>query len=174
MGWVKVYDTRTSNQTGASCSILAHPAPRPRKIRGIRPDPFRPYLFASYSDFPGDVVKIWDLRKVANPTSKSVVPPSFVIVPTSANAAVSPHSGNFSSQFASSMGGDAEAVVDAAWSTARAGVMAVATSQRPCVLLQHFNYLRDEPNAYILSRRARPSASKWFGLANGNEQCVGS
>ena len=133
MGWVKVYDTRTSNQTGASCSILAHPAPRPRKIRGIRPDPFRPYLFASYSDFPGDVVKIWDLRKVANPTSKSVVPPSFVIVPTSANAAVSPHSGNFSSQFASSMGGDAEAVVDAAWSTARAGVMAVATSQRPCV-----------------------------------------
>jgi hypothetical protein len=127
MGWVKVYDTRASSQVGSSCSVLAHPAPRPRKIRGIRPDPFRPHLFATYSDFPGDVVKVWDLRKVTNPASKqAVVPPSFSIIPGS-------DSSSFSSQFASSLAGEAEAVVDVAWSTARPGVLAVATSARRCV-----------------------------------------
>lgn len=147
MGWVKVYDTRTSNQHGASCSIMAHPAPRPRKIRGIRPDPFRPHLFATYSDYPGDVVKVWDLRKVSSPTSKAIVPPSFIVVPSAAagggggGASVMSASfyggGGAGSGFGMSngngAGAEAEAVVDVAWSTARPGVLAVATAVRKSV-----------------------------------------
>lgn len=137
MGWVKVYDTRTSNQMGASCSIMAHPAPRPRKIRGIRPDPFRPHLFATYSDFPGDVVKVWDLRKVSNPTSKAVVPPSFIVVPSpGAGGGASPVASSYyggGGSVGSGVSGEVEAVVDVAWSTARPGVLAVATSARRIV-----------------------------------------
>jgi len=136
MGWVKVYDTRT-NTSGASCSIMAHPAPRPRKIRGIRPDPFRSHLFATYSDYPGDVVKVWDLRKVANPGSKAaVVPPSFIVYPQAGGTVSSPMSNNnthSTSYFVNGGGTEAEAVADVAWSTSRPGVLAVATSSKPVI-----------------------------------------
>eukprot|EP01032_Pedospumella_encystans_P014614 gene14614-16769_t len=137
MGWVKVYDTRT-NTSGASCSIMAHPAPRPRKIRGIRPDPFRPHLFATYSDYPGDVVKVWDLRKVANPSSKAaVVPPSFIVYPQTAGTAnaspINNSNTHSTSYFVNGGGTEAEAVADVAWSTSRPGVLAVATSSRPVI-----------------------------------------
>lgn len=113
MGWVKIYDTRSNQQTPAAYSILAHPAPRPRKIKGttilhdihhyhhtvfkwhilskilynlmllfcsiviimigIRPDPFNLNLFATFSDFPGDAIKIWDLRKATATTTTNNV-----------------------------------------------------------------------------------------------------
>ena len=147
MGWAKVYDTRASSQQGAACSIMAHPAPRPRRIRGIRPDPFRQHLFATYSDFPGDVVKVWDLRKVSNPTSKAVVPPSYIIVPpgssfggsnssnnTTGNSAFYSSTGAGASSSSSPRGAlEAEAVADVAWSTSRPGVLALATAAQRSV-----------------------------------------
>jgi hypothetical protein len=73
-------------------SILAHPATRPRKVKGIRPDALQQHVIASYSDSPGEPIKIWDLRKGA------VAKPKLMVI---------------QSQMA--------AVVDVAWSPRRAG-----------------------------------------------------
>ena len=40
MGWVRVFDTREDPKKAAQISLMAHPASRPRKVKGIRPDPF--------------------------------------------------------------------------------------------------------------------------------------
>eukprot|EP00600_Ochromonadales_sp_CCMP1393_P015117 CAMPEP_0175000242 /NCGR_PEP_ID=MMETSP0005-20121125/2486_1 /TAXON_ID=420556 /ORGANISM="Ochromonas sp., Strain CCMP1393" /LENGTH=424 /DNA_ID=CAMNT_0016255029 /DNA_START=78 /DNA_END=1349 /DNA_ORIENTATION=+ len=69
MGWVKVYDTRTSNQQGPVCSVNAHTAARPRKVGGIRPDPHHPNMFATFSELSGDAVKVWDLRRMTHVNS---------------------------------------------------------------------------------------------------------
>lgn len=73
-------------------SILAHPATRPRKVKGVRPDALQPHVIASFSDSPGEPIKIWDLRKGA------VAKPKLMVI---------------QSQMA--------AVVDVAWSPRRAG-----------------------------------------------------
>jgi hypothetical protein len=76
-------------------SIMAHAATRPRKVKGIRCDSLQQHIIATFSDSPGEPIKIWDLRK-AGVTAK----PKLMIV---------------QSQVA--------AVIDVAWSAARAGTM---------------------------------------------------
>mmetsp|Transcript_12012 Transcript_12012/g.26739 ORF Transcript_12012/g.26739 Transcript_12012/m.26739 type:complete len:425 (-) Transcript_12012:829-2103(-) len=105
MGWVKVYDTRISNQQGAASSALTHPAPRPRKVKGIRPDPHQPHVFATFSDFPGDAVKVWDVRRMATPVGKGAAPALCSVHP-----------------------GTPEAVMDVAWCPSRPHVLGVVTS----------------------------------------------
>jgi hypothetical protein len=75
-------------------SIMAHAATRPRKVKGIRCDSLQQHIIATFSDSPGEPIKIWDLRK-AGVTAK----PKLMIV---------------QSQVA--------AVIDVAWSAARAGI----------------------------------------------------
>ena len=42
MGWLRLYDIRNNNNNNnnAVFSIMAHPAARPRKVKGIRANPF--------------------------------------------------------------------------------------------------------------------------------------
>jgi hypothetical protein len=97
ISWVRLYDVRVngSQQGGEIMSIMAHAATRPRKVKGIRCDSLQQHIIATFSDSPGEPIKIWDLRK-AGVTAK----PKLMIV---------------QSQVA--------AVIDVAWSAARAGIM---------------------------------------------------
>lgn len=120
MGWARIYDTRVAAAaTAAEISIMAHPGARPRKVRGIRPDPFNSNLLATFSDSAGEVVKIWDLRKGSTAAAKSKLTPSFTVMPHGPDA-----EGQINSQ---------SAVVDAAWSVARPNVIAIATSHNRSV-----------------------------------------
>jgi len=103
-----MYDLRTPQE--ATLNVMAHIPTRPRKVKGIRPDPFNEHLMATFSDSAGEPVKIWDLRKV----SKSNSSPSFVIDPLAYDS---------NSQHNSS-----SAVVDVAWSPRRSSVLGVASS----------------------------------------------
>jgi hypothetical protein len=96
ISWVRLYDVRVngSQQGGEIMSIMAHAATRPRKVKGIRCDSLQQHIIATFSDSPGEPIKIWDLRK-AGVTAK----PKLMIV---------------QSQVA--------AVIDVAWSAARAGI----------------------------------------------------
>ena len=106
ISWVRLYDVRISagqqgqgqgqGQGGEIMSIMAHAATRPRKVKGIRCDQLQQHVVATFSDSPGEPIKIWDLRK-AGASAK----PKLMIV---------------QSQVA--------AVVDVAWSAARAGSFA--------------------------------------------------
>lgn len=95
ISWVRLYDVRVNGgqQGGEIMSIMAHAATRPRKVKGIRCDPLQQHIIATFSDSPGEPIKIWDLRK-AGASAK----PKLMIV---------------QSQVAT--------VVDVAWSAARAG-----------------------------------------------------
>ena len=114
ISWVRLYDVRISagqqgqGQGGEIMSIMAHAATRPRKVKGSRCDQLQQHTIATFSDSPGEPIKIWDLRK-AGVSAK----PKLMIV---------------QSQLA--------AVVDIAWSAARAGL---------CPLLRH------KKNTYIFS-----------------------
>lgn len=103
ISWVRLYDVRTKGggQGGEIMSIMAHAATRPRKVKGIRCDQLQQHVVATFSDSPGEPIKIWDLRK-AGVTAK----PKLMI-----------------------MQSNVAAVVDIAWSAARAGVLAVAVNQ---------------------------------------------
>jgi hypothetical protein len=103
ISWVRLYDIRTkgSGQGGEIMSIMAHASTRPRKVKGIRCDQLQKDVVATFSDSPGEPIKIWDLRK-AGVTAK----PKLMIMQSAAAA-----------------------VVDVAWSAARAGVLAVAANQ---------------------------------------------
>ena len=100
ISWIRIYDTRVGGGGAATSvatasdimSILAHPATRPRKVKGIRPDALQQHTIASYSDSPGEPIKIWDLRKGAASKPKLMVVQSQVA-----------------------------AVIDVAWSPRRAG-----------------------------------------------------
>lgn len=99
ISWVRLYDVRISaaqqgpGQGGEIMSIMAHAATRPRKVKGIRCDQLQQHVVATFSDSPGEPIKVWDLRK-AGASAK----PKLMIV---------------QSQVA--------AVVDVVWSAARAG-----------------------------------------------------
>jgi len=132
MGWARIYDTRiAAAASAAEISILAHPGARPRKVRGIRPDPFNSNLLATFSDSAGEVVKIWDLRKGSSAAAKSKLTPSFTVMPhgPDAEGQINPQS----------------AVVDAAWSVARPNVIAIATSHNRSVGL--YSTTRAPPDA---------------------------
>jgi WD40 repeat protein len=93
ISWVRIYDTRMGG-AGAEClAIMAHTATRPRKVKGIRPDPLQQHIIATFSDSAGEPIKIWDLRK-SGPSAK----PKLTIVQPAVSA-----------------------VLDAEWSSARAG-----------------------------------------------------
>ena len=109
IGLVRLYDIRVSNG-GESLSLMAHPATRPRKVKGMRPDPFNPYVLTTFSDAAGEPVKLWDLRK--GTSSK----PKIIVMPHGPDS-----EGQYSAQ---------SAVVDVAWSNARSGVIAVATTHQ--------------------------------------------
>lgn len=113
MGWVRIYDTRIRGGViSAEISLMAHPAARPRKVKGIRPDPFNPHLLATFSDSAGEVVKVWDLRK--GTAAKSKLTPSYTVIPYGTET-----EGQVNLQ---------SAVADVAWSTARPNVLAVITT----------------------------------------------
>eukprot|EP01041_Mallomonas_annulata_P001294 gene1294-2503_t len=111
-GWVRVYDLRSPNE--ATINVMAHIPTRPRRVRGVRPDPFNEHYIATFSDFPGEPVKVWDLRKV----SKSNATPSLVIDATHSH----------SSEYTSIQQNTNSAVMDVAWSTSRPSLIAVASS----------------------------------------------
>ena len=113
MGCIKIYDIRASSQLPMVPSFLAHGANRPRKLKAIRPDPENSFTFASFSDSTGDIVKIWDYRKMSSSPSQSNnskpnTTPVLTITPKTS--------------------GTPEAIVDALWSPSRPGIIAVATS----------------------------------------------
>lgn len=130
MGWVKVFDTRSNSQSPV-IQWLAHPANRPRKIKGLRPDCFHDSnILATFSDAYGDFVKVWDLRQIPtrNSTKKTGILQAFGINPYFAGHDISNVSG---------------VINDCAWSTIRSGVIAVATSSQRCV--SFFRYKEDQP-----------------------------
>ena len=64
------------NTSAEILSLQAHVATRPRKIKGIRQDPFNDYSIATFSDAVLESIKVWDLRKIAsNPKPKLVINP---------------------------------------------------------------------------------------------------
>lgn len=69
-GWVKVYDTRAPDRESPALSIAAHIANRAKRIRGIRCDPRNSNAMATFSDYAGEPVKVWDLRMVASANTK--------------------------------------------------------------------------------------------------------
>lgn len=125
MGWVKVFDTRSNSQAPV-ISWLAHPANRPRKVKGLRPDFVHDSnILATFSDAYGDFVKVWDLRQIPmkNSSKKTGVLQAYGINPYFAGHDISNASG---------------VINDCAWSTIRSGVLAVATSSQKCVSFFRF------------------------------------
>eukprot|EP00981_Chlorochromonas_danica_P000016 scaffold17_cov187-Ochromonas_danica.AAC.12 len=123
MGWAKMLDTRM-DPTQAVLSWLPHPSNRPRKVQGLRPAPFGNFL-ATYSDAQGDMVKVWDLRMLADATrgggsaaTKIKPSPWLSIVPSNEGG------GGMGG------GGGGGVVQDVAWSTQQPGLLAVATNSQ--------------------------------------------
>ncbi len=116
MGWIRLYDTRAGGNQAAVISFIAHPAPRPRKVRGIRCSPFHHSTMATFSDGAGDAVRLWDLRRHPPTNSKQSMTQIFTVVPniTSGNSA-----------------NNNAVVQDVCWSPARPHILATAvTGQR--------------------------------------------
>ncbi len=142
MGWVRIFDTRQpssgSNTTASNhnsnnsssgaaisleMSLMAHPGARNRKVKGIRPDPFHPYIISTFSDSAQESVKIWDLRKNSSSGTSSSSSKLSAAVTT-----ISPHGG------ADGQYNPQSSVTDVAWSTSRENVLAVTTSHHKQVL----------------------------------------
>jgi hypothetical protein len=113
---VKLYDVRMGNGSD-TLTIMAHPSTRPRKVKGIRPDPFNQNILATFSDSAGEPIKLWDIRKGATAKPKLTINPH-------GNDSDSEHQYNAQS-----------VVVDASWSCVRSGVLAVATTHQKQVSL---------------------------------------
>eukprot|EP01034_Spumella_vulgaris_P032605 gene32605-40233_t len=147
IGWVRMHDVRSGNPQPA-ISFMAHPGSRPRKVKGIRSDPFHHNVFATFSDGAGDVIRLWDLRKNYSATSKSAMSHSFTVVPSSSPSAI---------------------VQDVAWSTARPFVLATATSGQRGVSFFSTNPQHNEESmtSAPLSHTACPEPVRslsWRGL----------
>ncbi len=56
MGWVRAYDIRKG--APAEMNVMAHTQGRNKKVKGIRPDPFNSNLIATFSDSPGEHIKV--------------------------------------------------------------------------------------------------------------------
>lgn len=120
-GWIRVYDLRNGHV--ATMSVMAHTNIRSKKVKGIRSDPFNFNLISSFSDSPGEAVKVWDLRKV----EKSKEAPVFTVHPHSTPVN--------SSSSASGNGVTGSYVTDIEYSPVRANVLAVGTSKSDDVQL---------------------------------------
>jgi WD40 repeat protein len=59
--WVRIYDLR--GDVTMPRSVVAHS----KAVYGVTFDPFCDYRFATFSDSPDGVVKIWDLRMLTDP-----------------------------------------------------------------------------------------------------------
>lgn len=122
---VKFYDIRMKSSSDVQ-SISAHPATRPRKVKGIKPDPFNAHTIATFSDSPGEHIKLWDLRKSGS------VKPKFTIIPLITDS----ETNNISTQ----------SVVDISWSPTRSNVIAVATSHQKAI--QFYNTIKSLPEVF--------------------------
>eukprot|EP01038_Epipyxis_sp_PR26KG_P010983 gene10983-14753_t len=124
MGWVKLYDQRSSH-TVPLLSYYAHPGRLPKKVKGIRVDPFCSYSFATFSDAVGDeAVKIWDIRKLNVMKTLNHVTPSFTVLPRcdeGIGAETGLLAGGHLSHSTPQPG-----IVDIAWSPTQEGILAVA------------------------------------------------
>jgi WD40 repeat protein len=106
--WLRVYDLRDKGQ--AQLSVLAHG----KAVKGVQASQFNDFLLATYSDAPGETIRIWDIRKLAkNQTSLHTINP-FAWLPASP-ASVS--------------------ISQIAWSPHRSGVIAAALSRHAQVLV---------------------------------------
>ena len=125
LSYVKFYDIRMKSSSDVQ-SISAHPATRPRKVKGIKPDPFNSHTIATFSDSAGEHIKLWDLRKSGS------VKPKFTIIPLSNDIETT----NVSTQ----------SVVDISWSPTRSNVIAVATSHQKAI--QFYNTVKSLPEVF--------------------------
>lgn len=121
MGWMKTFDARCP--ASPVMNWLAHPANRPRKIKGIKPCFLDCNIVASFSDAVGDFVKVWDLRMVevmntAKPQKKGGgITKCF---------AINPYLVNFDEYNNNIL--TSASISDIAWSPSRTEVLAVITS----------------------------------------------
>lgn len=115
ISYLRLYDVRVSSNE-AVASIIAHPSTRPKKVKGIRCDPFNSHILATFSDSPAENVKVWDLRK----GSKA----RLTIMPYD-NIGSEGGDGSVVSQYIQVQ---QQAVIDVAWSEARSNHIAVATT----------------------------------------------
>lgn len=130
MGWVKLYDDRVGNSS-AAIAIMAHPATRPRNVKGIRASPFDFNVLATFSDVVGESVKIWDIRKMSTSAKSATSFPLFSIQPRAVNQR------GVSSD---TRGQHMLTVSDVSWSAARRGMLAVGTtSQKNVAFYTMFN-----------------------------------
>ena len=97
-------------------SITAHMINRAKSIKGIRCDPHNTHVIATFSDYLGEPVKIWDLRKVAAANTK-----------LANQATIVPYIGE-DGQFATQ-----SSIVDIAWSPMRQNLLGIATTQSKTV-----------------------------------------
>jgi hypothetical protein len=120
MGWIRGFDIRSPSATPAM-TWSAHPANRPRKVRGIHPCFLDGNIIASFSDAVGDYVKVWDLRMVENimrsQKKGGSLPRCFSVNPYNFNF------DEYNTNFVTSA-----SVSDVAWSPTRSEVLAVSTS----------------------------------------------
>ncbi len=116
MGWVRIFDTRVGDKGSAEASLMAHPAARPRKVKGVMPDPFNSHILATYSDTAGESIKLWDIRK--DTSSKSKLTALFTISPGEPEG----------------QQGAQVTVTDFQWSLDRANVCVVATNRHKQIL----------------------------------------
>jgi hypothetical protein len=107
-------------------NIIAHTANRPRKVRGIRQDPFNEHTIATFSDSPLEPIKIWDIRK------GSYMKPKMTIFPHEQFSQYD-SSGNVSNNIATTPVSSQSTVIDIAWSNSRANLLAVATNQQKSI-----------------------------------------
>lgn len=122
-------------------SITAHMINRAKRIKGIKCDPNKDYIIATFSDYIGEPIKIWDLRKVAVANTK--LANQITIIPYFIN--------NSDGQYATQ-----SHVVDIAWSSERHNLLAVATSHAK--YLSFFDVSRPiEDSSYTQSPSTSPT-----------------
>ena len=69
-GWIRLCDIRMG-KTNDVMSIRISDGDKLCKVKGIKVDPFNPSTMATYSDLPGESVKIIDVRKGGSSSSAS-------------------------------------------------------------------------------------------------------
>lgn len=141
LSYVRIYDIRMEPATAEVISIPAHLATRPRKIKGIKQDPFHPSTIATFSDSAMEPVKIWDLRKGNSGITKpkiTINPHEFSPTNESGSSVVSlpPVVAAPTSQ---------SVVVDISWSSSRSNLLAVATTSSRYI--QFYSTFKSSPES---------------------------
>jgi hypothetical protein len=127
ISYVRVYDTRVDNSGNEPITISAHQSTRPRKVKGIRLDPFNDLTIATFSDSALEPIKVWDLRRGSNSKPKITVYPHELYP---GEGTTNTNTVNIGSTNPISLSSQQSSVVDVAWSNSRQNVLAVATSHQ--------------------------------------------